>query len=94
MVGDRIRDRGTRDIEDLSPGEGAIVSRDGRKVAGYRDPAGGLHAVSTRCTHLGCQVRWNAAESTWDCPCHASRFSVDGEVLNGPAVKPLPRRDD
>jgi len=94
MVGDRLRDRPSRAIEDLEPGEGAIVSKDGRKVAGYRDPAGELHAVSTRCTHLGCQVRWNAAESTWDCPCHASRFSVDGDVLNGPAVKPLPRRGD
>jgi Rieske Fe-S protein len=92
LVGDRIRDRPTRDIEDLEPGEGAIVSKDGSKVAGYRDGAGALHAVSTRCTHLGCQVRWNAAESTWDCPCHASRFDTDGEVLNGPAVDPLARR--
>jgi glycine/D-amino acid oxidase-like deaminating enzyme/nitrite reductase/ring-hydroxylating ferredoxin subunit len=94
LVGDRIRDRPRRDIEELEPGEGGIVSRDGSKVAGYRDDAGELHAVSTRCTHLGCQVRWNAAERTWDCPCHGSRFDVDGDVLNGPAVKPLARQDD
>ena len=89
LVGDRIRDRPRRGIEDLEPGEGAIVEKDGSKVAGYRDDAGALHAVSTRCTHLGCQVRWNAAERSWDCPCHASRFDVDGGVLNGPAVEPL-----
>lgn len=94
LIGDRLRERGGRRIEDLEPGEGAIVSRGGKKVAGYRDAAGELHAVSSRCTHLGCQVRWNQAESSWDCPCHASRFTVDGEVLNGPAVRPLASRLD
>ena len=92
FLGDRLKERGTRPIEDLAPGEGAIVSAGGEKVAGYRDDEGGLHAVSSRCTHLGCQVVWNAAERTWDCPCHASRFDVDGDVLNGPAVDPLERR--
>ena len=91
MVLDRVRERGGRPSEDLAPGEGDIVSHGGRKVAGYRDEAGALHAVSTRCTHLGCQVRFNAAESSWDCPCHGSRFSVDGDVLNGPATTPLER---
>jgi glycine/D-amino acid oxidase-like deaminating enzyme/nitrite reductase/ring-hydroxylating ferredoxin subunit len=90
---ERVKQRGTRPIADLAPGEGAIVSAGGEKVAGFRDADGALHAVSSRCTHLGCQVVWNAAESTWDCPCHASRFDVDGSVLNGPAVKPLERRD-
>ena len=89
---DRLKQRGTRPIEDLTPGEGAIVNAGGEKVAGYRDDEGGLHAVSSRCTHLGCQVVWNAAERTWDCPCHASRFDVDGDVLNGPAVDPLSTR--
>ena len=92
MIGDRIRDRPTRDIKELEPGEGGIVFKDGSKVAGFRDDAGELHSVSTRCTHLGCQVRWNAAERSWDCPCHASRFDADGAVLNGPAVDPLPPR--
>ena len=90
---ERLKQRGTRPIADLAPGEGAIVSAAGKKVAGFRDADGRLHAVSSRCTHLGCQVVWNAAERTWDCPCHASRFDVDGSVLNGPAVKPLERRD-
>ncbi|MBW3639709.1 MAG: Rieske 2Fe-2S domain-containing protein, partial [Actinobacteria bacterium] len=61
---------------------------DGRTAA-YRDEAGALHAVSARCTHLGCTVRFNDAEKSWDCPCHGSRFGVDGSVLAGPAVAPL-----
>ena len=89
---DRLKHRGSRPIDDLAPGEGDIVSAAGQKVAGFRDDDGVLHAVATRCTHLGCQVVWNAAERTWDCPCHASRFTVDGEILNGPAVDPLEAR--
>ena len=89
---DRLKHRGTRSIADLRPGEGDIVSASGQKVAGFRDDDGALHAVSSRCTHLGCQVVWNAAERTWDCPCHGSRFDVDGDVLNGPAVTPLAPR--
>jgi glycine/D-amino acid oxidase-like deaminating enzyme/nitrite reductase/ring-hydroxylating ferredoxin subunit len=92
FLGDRLRERGGRPIEDLAPGEGAIVTAAGSKVAGYRDRSGNLHAVSSRCTHLYCQLRWNGAEESWDCPCHASRFSVDGEVLNGPAVRALEQR--
>lgn len=92
FVTDRVTDRGQRSVDDLARGEAGIVSAAGRKVAAFRDEDGSLQAVSTRCTHLGCQVRWNAAERTWDCPCHGSRFSVEGEVLNGPAVRPLPRR--
>jgi Rieske Fe-S protein len=59
----------------------------------YRDLDGNLHAVSLRCTHLGCLLRFNAAEHSWDCPCHGSRFAPDGTVLEGPAVNPLRRRD-
>jgi Rieske Fe-S protein len=58
----------------------------------YRDDDGGLHQVSMRCPHLGCLVRFNAAERSWDCPCHGSRFDVDGAVLEGPAVTGLPTR--
>jgi Rieske Fe-S protein len=58
-------------------------------VAVSRDERGELHAVSPICTHLGCDVAWNRAEKSWDCPCHGSRFSPDGKVINGPAVAGL-----
>lgn len=93
MVADRVLHPGIRSSDDLGPGEGGIVRHDGRKVAAYRRPDGKLEAVSARCTHLGCQVNWNPAERSWDCPCHGSRFATDGEVLQGPAVHPLARRD-
>jgi glycine/D-amino acid oxidase-like deaminating enzyme/nitrite reductase/ring-hydroxylating ferredoxin subunit len=91
FVGDRLRKLGSRSIHDLERGEGDIVEHEGKKVAGYRDEDGHLVAVSTRCTHLGCQVNWNRAEKSWDCPCHGSRFAPDGAVLHGPAVHRLQR---
>jgi glycine/D-amino acid oxidase-like deaminating enzyme/nitrite reductase/ring-hydroxylating ferredoxin subunit len=93
MVADRLMAPGLRGIERLAVGEGGIVSAAGTKVAGYRDETGALHAVSARCTHLGCQVSWNDAEHTWDCPCHGSRFRTDGSVIEGPATRPLAPRD-
>lgn len=75
----------------LAPGEGGLIEVDGHTVGGYRDPEGVLHAVGLTCTHLGCRLRWNDAETSWDCACHGSRFSAaGGDVLEGPAVKPLP----
>lgn len=76
--------------EALAPGEAAVL-RDGLgKVAVWRDPAGGLHAHSAICPHLGCVVHWNPVETTWDCPCHGSRFAAgDGACLNGPAARGL-----
>jgi glycine/D-amino acid oxidase-like deaminating enzyme/nitrite reductase/ring-hydroxylating ferredoxin subunit len=73
----------------IAPGTGAIIWRKGHKIAAYRDEHGELHERSALCTHLGCVVHWNSAETTWDCPCHGSRFSPDGEVINGPATKAL-----
>jgi len=72
-------------LGDLKPGEGVIAQRGLSKVAVYRDDTGGLHQMSATCPHLGCVVNWNRAEKTWDCPCHGSRFSCEGKVLNGPA---------
>jgi Rieske Fe-S protein len=79
--------------DELAPGEGGIM-RDGlRKVAVYKDLDGEVIRRSAVCTHVGCQVKWNAFERCWDCPCHGSQFSVDGQVLNGPAIKPLATAD-
>ena len=57
----------------------------------FRADDGEVFAVSAICTHMGCDVAWNGAERTWDCPCHGSRFRVTGEVLHGPATRPLER---
>jgi glycine/D-amino acid oxidase-like deaminating enzyme/nitrite reductase/ring-hydroxylating ferredoxin subunit len=88
---DRARRGGS--AEDLAPGEGGIFADGLGQKAVHRDDDGVLHAVSARCTHLGCIVRWNGAERTWDCPCHGSRFEATGGVANGPATKPLEPRD-
>ncbi|MFN2615089.1 MAG: Rieske 2Fe-2S domain-containing protein, partial [Actinomycetota bacterium] len=73
----------------IGNGDGGLVQADGRKIAVYKDERGDVHALFAKCTHMGCTVGWNAAEKTWDCPCHGSRFAIDGSVVNGPAAKPL-----
>ena len=80
-------------LDELNKDEGSLVTVDGRKAGAYRDTDGNLHIVKPTCTHLGCGVRWNNAERSWDCPCHGSRFSYEGDVLNGPALKPLDTLD-
>jgi glycine/D-amino acid oxidase-like deaminating enzyme/nitrite reductase/ring-hydroxylating ferredoxin subunit len=89
LVGDRIRTIHPPPAEDLVAGEGGIRRLGGQTVAAYRDDHGGLHAVEANCTHLGCRLMFNTAERSWDCPCHGSRFDVDGQVLEGPAVDDL-----
>jgi glycine/D-amino acid oxidase-like deaminating enzyme/nitrite reductase/ring-hydroxylating ferredoxin subunit len=91
FVGDRLRPPSS--VNDLEPGDGALVRAGSGRLAVHRDDAGALHAVSARCTHLGCLVSFNRAERAWECPCHGSRFDVDGQVIQGPAVRPLERRD-
>jgi len=93
IVVDRIanRDVEAKSLFDVKSGDARIVAIDGRKVAVYRDDSGALHAVSPVCTHMKCDVSWNTAEKSWDCPCHGSRFTIEGEVLNGPARDPLER---
>jgi len=75
--------------DEVLPASGAILRSGLTKVAVYRDAGGAVHAMSAVCPHLGCIVRWNPAESTWDCPCHGSRFSAYGELINGPANSDL-----
>jgi glycine/D-amino acid oxidase-like deaminating enzyme/nitrite reductase/ring-hydroxylating ferredoxin subunit len=75
--------------EELGNDDGAVVRVNGKRAGAYRDKQGQLHLVDTTCTHMGCEVEWNDGERTWDCPCHGSRFSYEGEVLEGPAKKPL-----
>jgi glycine/D-amino acid oxidase-like deaminating enzyme/nitrite reductase/ring-hydroxylating ferredoxin subunit len=93
QYGDWVSPGDVHDADRIPPGEGAVVRAGLHKVAVYRAPDGALHASSAACTHLGCVVRWNAAEKSWDCPCHGSRFDPLGAVLNGPAVSPLTPAD-
>lgn len=87
FVGDRLRAKPS--LDDVRPGDGAVIRLSGRDVAAYRAEDGSVSAVSARCTHLGCIVGFNAAERTWDCPCHGSRYDTDGGVIEGPATRPL-----
>jgi len=79
--------------ESLENGEGAVIMLDGHRKGAYKDDEGKLHIVDTTCTHIGCEVEWNNGDRTWDCPCHGSRFKHTGEVIEGPAEKPLQKYD-
>jgi glycine/D-amino acid oxidase-like deaminating enzyme/nitrite reductase/ring-hydroxylating ferredoxin subunit len=76
-------------VEDLKPGQGAVISKGLQKIAAYRDEQGALHQRSAVCPHMHCIVSWNGSEKSWDCPCHGSRFGIDGHVINPPAIAPL-----
>ena len=91
LLRDRFTGADARTLRAVRRGEGRIVELDGRKVAVYRTERGKTALLSPTCTHMGCQVAWNDAEHTWDCPCHGSRFTPTGEVLAGPAETPLER---
>ncbi len=81
-------------FDDVKPGEGAVLRIDGRALAVYKDEEGHTSSFKAHCTHLGCPLEYNAAEHSFDCPCHGSRFSMTGDVLENPAVKPLERADE
>ncbi|MFB6179029.1 MAG: FAD-dependent oxidoreductase [Halorientalis sp.] len=89
LVEGRLRSRNAEGTSQLSDGEATIVDADDGPVGVYRDDDGEIHAVSAVCTHLGCVVNWNDAERSWDCPCHGSRFGIDGHVIDTPAIADL-----
>ncbi|GAA4456706.1 FAD-dependent oxidoreductase [Rurimicrobium arvi] len=74
---------------DVAAGEAKLVELDNQKIAFYKDEHHHVHAILPTCTHAHCTVVWNESELSWDCPCHGARFSISGEILNGPANKPL-----
>jgi Rieske Fe-S protein len=78
-----------RSTDEIRKGQGAVLREGLKLVAVFRDKNGVLHKRSAVCPHLGCIVKWNDVEATWDCPCHGSRFTALGEVVNGPALSGL-----
>jgi glycine/D-amino acid oxidase-like deaminating enzyme/nitrite reductase/ring-hydroxylating ferredoxin subunit len=89
LIKSRFADPEAESVHGLQPGEGRIVKSKSGKIAAYRDADGTVRKHSAVCTHMGCIVRWNQAEGTWDCPCHGSRFDPFGKVISGPAETPL-----
>jgi len=75
-------------------GEGKVFEHNGERTGAYRDEEGRLYLVNTTCTHMGCELNWNSAEKSWDCPCHGSRFTYSGDIIDGPAVSPLTSEND
>jgi Rieske Fe-S protein len=76
-------------VDEIPPGEGRILRRGLHPIAAYREEDGTLHELSAICKHLGCVVRWNSLERTWDCPCHGSRYDSLGRVVNAPSPADL-----
>ncbi len=91
LIGDKLKPV-PKDVQ-IDIGEASVIERDGEKLGLYKDEKGRVHAVDITCTHMGCDLIWNTAELSWDCPCHASRFTYEGEIIEGPALKTL-RTDD
>ncbi len=89
LIRDRFAGAGAHSLRSIRRGAGEIVEVEGQPAAVYRGLDGQIHVRSAVCTHMGCYVHWNDAERTWDCPCHGSRFKVNGDVLAGPAEDPL-----
>ncbi|HUR64860.1 MAG TPA: FAD-dependent oxidoreductase [Chitinophagaceae bacterium] len=89
FIGDKLTREKIGSLVELARGEAKVVKYEGHVLALYKDEEGHLHAVNSACTHIKCTVGWNATEKSWDCPCHGSRFSYDGELLTAPARKDL-----
>ncbi len=93
LAKDYLGTRNLKELADVPPGQGKVMSLKGEKLAIYMSHAGELSVLSAVCPHMKCLVHWNGAETSWDCPCHGSRFDIHGEVIEGPAYNPLARRD-
>ena len=94
LIRDRFAGSEGRSLRAVPRGKGKIIDRNGQNLAVYRDDNGAVTLRSAVCTHMGCLVGWNDAEQTWDCPCHGSRFTTDGQVISGPAESPLAEPKD
>ncbi len=93
FIGDKFSVDKIKSFSELAPGEAKVVKHDGQTIAAYKDEKHELHLVNAACTHIKCNVAWNNAEKSWDCPCHGSRFDFNGNVLTAPARKNLGKID-
>lgn len=92
MVGDRVRSRRADETpEEVAAGTGRVLRVDGEHRAVHRTGGGRLVQLSAVCPHMKCLVQWNPSAHTWDCPCHGSRFDIEGQVIEGPALAGLAR---
>ncbi len=89
QYGDFLKAGDVKSTGELANGTGAIMNEGVHKVAVYKDEQGAVHAYTAVCPHLGCVVQWNHDEKSFDCPCHGSRFTCEGKVINGPALSDL-----
>jgi glycine/D-amino acid oxidase-like deaminating enzyme/nitrite reductase/ring-hydroxylating ferredoxin subunit len=89
LISDYILKSHDEELSSIRKGESRIVNYNKEKAAAFRDNDDRLHVVSAACPHMGCIVHWNNAEQSWDCPCHGSRFDVDGKIIEGPAFNDL-----
>ncbi|MBE6054265.1 MAG: FAD-dependent oxidoreductase [Clostridium sartagoforme] len=76
-------------IDNIENGEAGVITYEGKKVGVYKDKEGKAYTVSNKCPHLGCELKWNADDLSWDCPCHGSRFDYKGDFLDSPTIKSL-----
>lgn len=95
MIGDKLKALAAPNIDTLKPGTGGLVkTKNSGTVGAYLDMDGKYHTIKPVCTHLGCHLLFNQGDACWDCPCHGSQFTIDGDVIHGPAVKCLEQVKD
>lgn len=88
-ISQRLKIETLSQIADLAPGDAVVAHWEGQKLGLFKNEDGVLYGVDPVCAHAQCIVAWNAAEQSWDCPCHGARFAVNGALLTGPARKGL-----
>lgn len=89
LVGRFFHGEKIEELTELAPGEGKVVKYEDEKIAIFKDDEGVIHAIDPVCTHMKCEVKWNGAERSWDCPCHGARYDTEGKVLTGPADRDM-----